>query len=696
MSIKRIQSHPILNVPTDAVVPFTWNGTALTGRDGEMISSALFANDIHVFGHHHKDGSPQGLFCANGQCSQCLVIADGVPVKACMTPLKKKMAVQSVEGLPRLPEVADKPVFEPSEEKSMTVLIIGGGPAGLSAAIELGKLGIETLIIDDKDRLGGKLVLQTHKFFGSVEDSHAGTRGFEIGMILEAQLKGLPSVEIWLEATAVGIFSDGIVGVVQKNVYRKIRPEKLLVATGAREKMLSFPGNTLPGVYGAGAFQTLVNRDLIKSSERVLIVGGGNVGLIAGYHAIQAGIQVVALIEALPRVGGYKVHADKLMRLGVPIYTRHTVAAAHGDAHVEGITIAALDEGWQIIPGTYKSFAVDTVLIAVGLAEVNEFVFKARQWGMDVYAAGDAQEIAEASAAMFTGKIEGLKIAKDLERYPGEIPAEWDEKATILKSRPGTPVHLEPPPGEEGVMPIFHCQQEVPCNPCTSVCPEGAIRTEDDRITGLPYLVKGATCQGCMACVAICPGLAVTLVDYRKDPDHPTVTLPYEIWRDRVEKGQRVPVTDRDGAILGYYPVQRVVTNRKRYPGTLLVQVKLERAAAKQAIGIRVQEVQVDPSVVYENAPLPDEAVICRCERITAGEIRSSIRSGVRDMNQMKALNRAGMGACGSKTCRPMIWRIFQEEGVDLKSVTDRVDRPLFVEVSLGILAGEKKGERDG
>ena len=64
---------------------------------------------------------------------------------------------------------------------------------------------------------------------------------------------------------------------------------------------------------------------------RVLIVGGGNVGLIAGYHAIQAGIEVAALIEALPRVGGYKVHADKLMRLGVPIFTRHTVVAAHGN-----------------------------------------------------------------------------------------------------------------------------------------------------------------------------------------------------------------------------------------------------------------------------------------------------------------------------------------------------------------------------
>ena len=209
MANKRILSHPILEVPVQDAVTFTWNGKTMTGRNWEMISSALFANDIHVFGHHHKDGSPQGLFCANGQCSQCMVIADGVPVKACMTPLREGMTLQSVEGLPRLPEAGAKPVCVPAVETAVAVLIIGGGPAGLSAAIELGKLGVKTLIIDDKDRLGGKLVLQTHKFFGSVEDSHAGTRGFEIGTILETQLRDLPSVNVWLEATAVGVFSDG-------------------------------------------------------------------------------------------------------------------------------------------------------------------------------------------------------------------------------------------------------------------------------------------------------------------------------------------------------------------------------------------------------------------------------------------------------------------------------------------------------
>lgn len=676
---------------------FSWNGRDLSGFEGEMISSALFANGVQVFGRHHKDRSPQGMFCANGQCSQCLVIVDGLPVKSCMTPLAAGAQVEPVDGLPQIPAQDDQIELGDVLTRTTDVLIIGGGPAGLSAAVELGKLGIETLVVDDKDRLGGKLVLQTHKFFGSVEDSYAGTRGYRIAQLLEEQLEHYPCVRVWLEATAVGVFSDRIVGIVKGSRYHKIRSRKLLVATGAREKMLSFPGNTLPGVYGAGAFQTLVNRDLVKCSDRVLIVGGGNVGLIAGYHAIQAGIEVAALIEALPAVGGYKVHADKLLRLGVPIYTGHTVVSANGSDRVESVTIAKLDSDWRQVPGTRRTFEVDTVLIAVGLSRVDEFYFKARQWGMDVYAAGDAQEIAEASAAMFTGKIEGLKIAKALGRFGGEIPPQWDEKARVLKSKPGVPVTRELGGPENGVRPVFHCFQEVPCNPCTSVCPENIIKTDQDEITGLPYCSDADACQGCMACAAICPGLAITMVDYRKDPEHPVVTLPYEIWRDRVEKGQTIEVTDDGGAVLAAVPVKRVVANRKKYPGTLLVQVRVPVAIATRVIGIRIQaELAAEPAELYTREPLPDEAVICRCERITAGEIRAAIAGGVRDMNQLKALNRAGMGACGSKTCRTMIWRIFQEEGVDFGEVTDRVDRPLFVEVPMGILAGAGGGADDG
>ncbi len=694
MSDRRLTTHPVLDVSQGETVTFSWNEKPLQGLKGEMISSALFANGIQVFGHHSKDHSAQGMFCANGQCSQCLVVADGLPVKSCMTPLKQGMVICSMETLPRVP-AADEPVaLEEVVTRSVQVLIIGGGPAGLSAAVELGKLGVDTLIIDDKDRLGGKLVLQTHKFFGSVEDSWAGTRGFEIGHILEQEVAAFPSVETWLETTAVGVFSDGVVGVVQRGRYVMIRPEKLLVATGAREKMLAFPGNTLPGVYGAGAFQTLVNRDLIKAANRVLIVGGGNVGIIAGYHALQAGIEVVAVIEGLPEVGGYKVHADKLKRLGVPIFTRHTVVSANGTDHLESVTMARLDDNWKVIPGTEKTVEVDTLLIAVGLSPVNEFFLKAKQWGMDVYSAGDAQEIAEASAAMFTGKIEGVKIGKSLGLYDEDIPREWLDKAEVLKSRPGKVIKDTPPlPSPEGVRPVFHCTQEIPCNPCTSICPENIITTEKDLITGLPHVEDLEQCKGCLNCVAICPGLAVSVVDYRKDKAFPTVTLPYEMTRETVEKGKMITITDVDGNVIGDYSVQRVVANKKKFPGTLMVQIKMEALLAPRAIGIKEQKNPLKSIEIPDVSACPDDAIVCRCERITAGEIRAAIREGVRDMNQLKGLNRTGMGACGSKTCRPMVLGLFRDEGIDLKEVTDRTDRPLFVEVPFGTLAGIKGGE---
>ncbi|MFX1428101.1 MAG: FAD-dependent oxidoreductase, partial [Promethearchaeota archaeon] len=369
-----IKNHPILDIPEREKINFVFNEKILTGFKGMVISSALFLNKIQIFGHHVKDSSPQGIFCANGQCSQCIVIANGIPVKACMTTLKENMIINSCNGLPELPGEDDPVSVGDSDIKNVEVLIIGAGPAGLSAAKVLGDNERDILVVDDKNILGGKLVLQTHKFFGSQKDVYAGKRGIEIAEILGQSIQELPNIEIWLNSVCLAVFSDGFVGILKDNEeYVLVKPNYLLIATGAREKMLVFPGNTLPGVYGAGAFQTLVNRDLVKVAEKIFIVGGGNVGLIAGYHAIQAGIEVVGLIEAMPQCGGYKVHEDKLRRLGVPIYTNHTIISANGINKVESITIAQIDNDFNLIPGTEKTYFCDTILIAVGLNPVDEF-----------------------------------------------------------------------------------------------------------------------------------------------------------------------------------------------------------------------------------------------------------------------------------------------------------------------------------
>ena len=691
----RIKKHPILPVPERKSIEFTWQGKTLRAQEGETIAAALFANGIRTFGHHHKDQSPLGLFCANGQCSQCMVIADGSPVKSCMELVQAGMNVEPNDGLPVLPIEEGTPEFSPIPEMEVQVLIIGGGPAGLSAAIELGKSGIQTLLVDDKHRLGGKLVLQTHRFFGSTDAVYAGTRGIDIATRLEKEVREYPSVEIWLQSTCLAVFSDKKVGILRDGKeYTLVKPQILLVASGAREKFLAFKGNTLPGVYGAGAFQTLVNRDLIRPAEKLFIIGGGNVGLIAGYHALQAGIGVVGLVEALPECGGYKVHKDKLARMGVPIYTSHTILSANGTDKVESVTIAAVDAHFAPIPGSEESFECDSVLIAVGLDPVNEFFLKARDFGIDAFSAGDAEEIAEASAAIFSGKIKGREIAKKVGSPVSDIPTVWYKTGEILKSKPGKTYHEQLPDLAEGVLPVIHCSQEIPCNPCAGLCPNGLIIVDKKDIRSVPTFVgNNYCCAACERCVAGCPGLAITLVDYTDNPERPIVSIPYEFTRDVISAKDMITVLDTQGEKLGVLEVIDVHTIPSS-DRTMIVQVAADREIAPHIAGILIQEVNITHPMLQYVKHVTDDTIICRCEHVTAGEIRELIRKGYRDINEIKTVTRAGMGSCGGKTCSPLIQRLFREEGVPYNEVTGPSRRPPFIEVPLGSFAGEKREEK--
>jgi len=686
MTDNRITEHPVLDIPEKQRVFFYWNTLKLYAKTDEMISSALFANNIKIFGHHHKDGSAQGIFCANGQCAKCTVIADGIPVKACMTRVKANMRVNSVEGLPKLPDVSELPQISDIETIATEVLIIGGGPAGLSAAIQLQEHKIKTILADDKEELGGKLVLQTHKFFGSVEDSHAGMRGMDIGRLLATKIQDSPQIDIWKNSTVLYVFNDKKVGILKDGVYKIVSPKVILNAAGAREKFLRFKGNSLSGVYGAGAFQTLVNRDLVKPTEKLFIIGGGNVGIIAGYHALQAGIKVVGLCEALPQCGGYKVHEDKLKRLGVPIYTSHSIVSANGKESVSSVTIAEIDNSFQVIDGTEKTFECDTILIAVGLESVSEFTQEAESAGIKVFSAGDAAEIAEASSAMFNGKIAGLKVVQFFKPETREIPDSWYEKAKILKSHPGPVQPLVPLGNDGGIFPVIHCKQEIPCNPCSTICPEESIQMQGDPIKGRPRF--DGNCKGCMKCLSICPGLAITLVDERKDKDNPVVFLPYEISNFEVKKGDEMELVDVDGNFLGIYPAlgARATKDSNR---TQIVRVRVPEDIAQKVVAFTVQKKETHKKLTQKipHDHIQDDEILCLCERVTAGQIRELVRKGITDANQIKAISRAGMGPCGQKTCGNLMNQIFRAEKIAQEDIVNNVRRPLYIEVPLGKFA---------
>ena len=312
------------------------------------------------------------------------------------------------------------------------LLVVGGGPAGLAAAGAAASLGIDVLLADEGLKLGGQLVKQTHKFFGSREH-HAGVRGIDIPPLLLANRE---RVTVLTDTTIIGCYEDGVLtALTGEDKYLKIRAQRAILATGASEKFLSFPGNDLPGVYGAGAVQTLMNQYGVVPGQRVLMVGAGNIGVIVSYQLLQAGISVAAVVEAAPTIGAYLVHASKLARAGVPILTRHTILEAKGQESVQSAVIAKLDENWQVIPGSEEELAVDVVCLAVGLSPVigllgqmgcvTKYVpelggeVPLRDPGLKtslgwLYVAGDAAGVEEASAAMVEGRLAGAVAAAEL------------------------------------------------------------------------------------------------------------------------------------------------------------------------------------------------------------------------------------------------------------------------------------------
>lgn len=333
--------------------------------------------------------------------------------------------------------------------------IVGAGPAGICAALEAASHGVKTTVIDRGEELGGQLIKQTHKFFGWHKKS-AGTRGILIAKKLSEDVRNSENITVLNSTEALGYYDDGTLLVETPQGIDRVIGDRMIVATGASERMILFPGNDLPGVYGAGAVQTLMNAHGVRPGQSVLMIGSGNIGLIVSYQLLQAGVRVEAVVEAMPTIGGYAVHASKIRRLGVPILTRHTIKEAYGKDQVEGAIIWELDDSWNGIPGTEKDLKVDVICLAVGLSPLAELLW---QCGAEmayipelggfvplydenmettrkgVFVAGDVAGIEEASTAMAAGRLAGLSAARSLGKVPDDEYAKL--KAEILAELEG-------------------------------------------------------------------------------------------------------------------------------------------------------------------------------------------------------------------------------------------------------------------
>ena len=483
--------------------------------------------------------------------------------------------------------------------KRYDFLIVGAGPAGLSAAIEAAKRGMQVAVFDENAKPGGQLFKQIHKFFGSKEHK-AKIRGFVIGQQLleEAQKFG---VSVILNATVIGLYAEKELVVRIGEEIHHYKGDAVLVATGAAENMVTFDGWTLPGVIGAGAAQTMMNLHGIRPGKKILMLGSGNVGLVVSYQLLQAGCEVVALVDAAPRVGGYGVHAAKIARCGVPFYLSHTIQKAEGTDHVTGVTIAEVDSHFQFIPGTEKHFEVDTICLAVGLSPMSQLLKMAgckmednpKRGGQvpicdaygetsvsGIFAAGDVSGIEEASSAMIEGRISGIAIAASLgfleesEKQKqiaaneaaletlrqgmfapcnrGKLVEKTEEGIDtamhLLKSGYLTEEEVEKFPGvtrNKKIHPVIECTQNIPCNPCQDACKFGCIKV-GANITRLPAIDEEKKCTGCGLCVASCSGQAIFLVDETYEEGYASIAFPYE-FLPMPKIGDKGTALDRQG-----------------------------------------------------------------------------------------------------------------------------------------------------
>jgi len=205
----------------------------------------------------------------------------------------------------------------------------------------------------------------------------------------------------------------------------------------------------------------------------------------------------------------------------------------------------------------------------------------------------------------------------------------------------------------------------------------------------------GGECIGCGQCVLACPGLAINLVieDYDPQKELALLMMPYEFVNDIIPLDREVTTTDMEGNIVGKGRViayrDREVQNSRRL---LLLEVPEEDKL--KVAGFMIREIEEGTPVSAADDDQLDP-IVCRCERVRKSEIVAAIRDGVRDMNQLKAVVRTGLGGCNGKTCTDLILRIFREEGVQLDEITMPTHRPLVAEVHLGdFIADQVEGPK--
>ena len=264
--------------------------------------------------------------------------------------------------------------------KSYEIVIIGGGPAGLAAAISAKRAGVNDILIVERDRrLGGILNQCIHNGFG-LHTFKEELTGPEYAQRFIDEVVDL-GIEYKLNTMVVDIEGDKVLTIMNStDGLVRLKAKAIVLAMGCRERprgALNIPGCRPAGIYSAGTAQRFVNIEGFMPGREIVILGSGDIGLIMARRLTLEGAKVKVVAEIMPYSGGLKRNIVQCLDdYGIPLKLSHTVVNIKGQERVEGVTIAQVDENMKPVPGTEEEYSCDTLLLSVGLIPENELSSK--------------------------------------------------------------------------------------------------------------------------------------------------------------------------------------------------------------------------------------------------------------------------------------------------------------------------------
>ncbi len=266
------------------------------------------------------------------------------------------------------------------EERNVDIAIIGGGPAGLAAALAAKEAGIDdVLIIEREARLGGILNQCIHHGFG-VEVFKESLTGPEYMSHYIAEV-GRRGIECWTDSMVIDMSPGRRLTVCRRDALTAVQAKAVVLCMGCRERTrgaISIPGSRPSGIYTAGVAQNFINLKNLMVGRKIVILGSGDVGLIMARRLTLEGACVLAVVEILPYSSGLPRNIQQCLRdFDIPIYLSHTIVDIEGKKRLSSVTVAKVDGELRPIAGTERKIGCDTLLLSVGLIPENELSLEA-------------------------------------------------------------------------------------------------------------------------------------------------------------------------------------------------------------------------------------------------------------------------------------------------------------------------------